>query len=340
MSSRAGSIRSASCRRSGFSAPPRSRAAWTLGAPSSCSRFRSPSWQQDRCSWSAETSKRPELRELLDGRDCLHDAAREEADRVATAVGELHQPHVFAEVDRVAIVESRSNGKRQIDGSAVREAMLDGVPVGSVVDMAEDVDVGHPQRPCNLRRVTGRVRQYEGCRGAPPTRRFGVGIEPRPDTCRPRIRPEMDPDAVHLDLPTAVALERPSPPGGQPGEAAAPGGDDDRPVVEARGNDVDPDRAEHPQVLRRAPTRLLDIIGGRILEIARDRVESQPTSCIHVREANTGACPEDPARARLWDEWLHDGAPYARSRIILPRPSPGSWSTYPSLTYRRFTGFS
>jgi hypothetical protein len=45
---------------------------------------------------------------VLDGRNRLHDAARDEGNRVAAVVVELGKLEVFVEIDRVAVVEPRA----------------------------------------------------------------------------------------------------------------------------------------------------------------------------------------------------------------------------------------
>ena len=94
----------------------------------------------------------------------------------------------------------------------------------------------------------------------------------------------MDPDAVDLQPPAGVARHRPAPSGRDRGEAAAPGDELDVPVGQERREQVEPDRADEPEVLRRAPARLVHVLDRRVLEQPGERVQPQAAVGVHVRE--------------------------------------------------------
>ena len=96
-------------------------------------------------------------------------------------------------------------------------------------------------------------------------------------------------------------------------EAASPRNDLDLAVRQERLHDVDPDRAQHPEVLGRSPVRLGDVVYRRVLEISRDRVETQAPGRVGVGQPNAVGDPKRPPRRRLRDEGLHPRDPTAAS---------------------------
>ena len=77
----------------------------------------------------------------------------------------------------------------------------------------------------------------------------GIGVDAeRLDPCRPPIRPEVDPHAVHLDAPTPVAAERPASPAAI---AAWPLDQVTSPTLRSSRNGIltDPDPPHEPEVL-------------------------------------------------------------------------------------------
>ena len=107
------------------------------------------------------------------------------------------------EVDRVAVVELRRERRPDVDRARVKD-VLDRLPVDGVVHVPVQVDVGRAQRPGRPRRVPGRRGQLEPRRDGPARRRLRVDAE-RLDPRRPLVGPEVDPDAVDLDVPAAVS---------------------------------------------------------------------------------------------------------------------------------------
>src|SRR6202012_934888 len=77
---------------------------------------------------------------------------------------------------------------------------------------------------------------------------------------------EVDPDAVDLDAPARIAGERPAPPGGECGNAAAPRGQRNLTVVEERAHDGEAPPPHEPEVLRHPPVRLLHVVDRHVLE--------------------------------------------------------------------------
>jgi hypothetical protein len=108
----------------------------------------------------------------------------------------------------------------------------------------------------------------------------------------------VDPDAVDLDQPAAVAPDRPAPPRGDRRDAAAPRDELQLAVLERRFEHVDPDPAYEPQVLRRAPAGLLHVVDRDVLEEVRERVEPDAAAGVDVGEADPPAGAEGAAELR------------------------------------------
>ena len=121
-------------------------------------------------------------------------------------------------------------------------------------------------------------------RHAPPLRRLRIDVE-RVEPCRPRIRAEVDPDALDLDPAAAVSgrsdQRRPAAIAAVPlhqvttSTSRSPRNGASTSIRTRRMN----------QVLRRAPARLADVLDGRVLEQPRDGVEPQPAARVEVGEA-------------------------------------------------------
>jgi hypothetical protein len=108
----------------------------------------------------------------------------------------------------------------------------------------------------------------------------------------------MDPRAVDLDRAACVPGERPSPARRDSRDAAAPRDDLDPAVVEEGDEDVDTDGAEDPEVLRSAPTGLVDVVRRDVLEVSRDGVEPQAPGRVRVGEPDAVGGAELPAYGR------------------------------------------
>ena len=213
----------------------------------------------------------------------------------------------------MAIVEPRPDRVPKV-GLTSCESMLDRRPVRRVVDVPHAVDVRGPEGPRRPPAVARGRRQGELRRGDSALSRLRVRVESRSDSRRTRVRAEMNPRAVDLDRPAFITGQRPAPPGRERREAASPRDDGGGEVVEKRPHHIDPHRAKHPEMLRCAPSGLLDVVGRGILQIPGDGVETQPAGRIRVRQPDAVAGSKGPARGGLRDEGLH---------VTDPTPAPG-----------------
>jgi hypothetical protein len=75
----------------------------------------------------------------------------------------------------------------------------------------------------------------------------------------------VDPDTVELDPTTAISRKRQTAGGGDRRTPARPGRQLDDVVGGGRREDVDPDAAYDPEMLRRAPPRLVDVVTRDVL---------------------------------------------------------------------------
>ena len=108
----------------------------------------------------------------------------------------------------------------------------------------------------------------------------------------------MDPDAVDLRLPASVARERPAPSGRDRGETAAPRHELHFAVVQKRLVDVDPDSPHEPQMRRRSPAGLLNVVDRDVLKQACQRVQPDAAARVDVGEPYAPARRERPSVRR------------------------------------------
>ena len=120
--------------------------------------------------------------------------------------------------------------------------------------------------------LLGRIRQLQLRRDPPVAGGLTVNGEAL-DPGRPLIPVEMDPDAVDLCAAAAVAPEPPAPSGRDRRLTAGPGDEVDLLVLEKWLDHVDPDPAQEPEVLRQAPTGLLDVLDRHVLKESSRRVD-------------------------------------------------------------------
>ncbi len=144
-------------------------------------------------------------------------------------------------------------------------------------------------RRCQSRRVasSGGPRQHEAGRGAPSRRRLAVDRqEPLAETLRLQVGPEMDPRHLGVDAPAAVARQRRAAESGRGGRPAAPCAQLDLGVVEERLRHVEHGPPHDPDVLVGRPAGVEHVVGGDVLQVARDRIEPQPAARVGVGEAD------------------------------------------------------
>ena len=192
--------------------------------------------------------------------------------------------------------------------------MLDGLPVDGVVDVAVEVDVAHTQRPREAGVVRRRIGQLQLRRDAPAAGGVAVDLEGL-DPGGPLIPVEMDPDAVDLGAAAAVAPERPAPSRRDRRLPAGPGDEVDSLVLEKRLDHVDPDPAQEPEVLRHAPTGLLDVLDRDVLEEPSQRVEPHAAVAVDVREPHAARRRERPSGGGDGNAWV-EHAGYDSTRKI------------------------
>ena len=86
-------------------------------------------------------------------------------------------------------------------------------------------------------------------------------------------------------------------------------------VARNGSSDVDPHGAEHPQVLGRAPARLPDVVDRRVLQVARDRVEPQPSGRVGVGQPDRVGDAKRPPRRRPRHERRPRARPYEVNQL-------------------------
>jgi hypothetical protein len=129
----------------------------------------------------------------------------------------------------------------------------------------------------------------------------------------------MDPDAVHLDPPATIPGERPAPPRRHGRHPAAPGHEVDGSIVRERRHHVDDHASDEPQMTRRAPARLLDVVDRDVLEKPGHGVEPQPPVLVHVGQPDASLHGERPAARRHRNARIQ----HARQSDVAPRASHG-----------------
>ena len=134
------------------------------------------------------------------------------------------------------------------------------------------------------------------------------------DPRRPLVGAEVDPDAVDLGPPALIALQRPAPPGRDRGQPARPGHEPDLVVAEERLVHVDSEPPHEPEVRRRAPPRLLDVVDRDVLQQPRDRVEPDASARVDVREADAPPRRERPSGGGDRDARVEHGSVGLRVR--------------------------
>jgi hypothetical protein len=115
----------------------------------------------------------------------------------------------------------------------------------------------------------------------------------------------MNPYAIDLGTASAVAGQRPSPPGGDRRQAAAPRRDRDLVVLHERHQHVDPHPTDEPEVLRRAPARLLDVVDRDVLREPCQRVQPHASAGVQVCEPDATSSGEGATSGRRRDELVH-----------------------------------
>ena len=133
-----------------------------------------------------------------------------------------------------------------------------------------------------------------------------------------------------------AASGRAAPPGCDCGEAAAPRHELHFPVLQKRLVDVDSDPPDKPQMRRRSPAGLLDVVDRDVLKQACQRVEPNAAARVDVGEPHAPARRECPPMRRDRDRWIeHPGEPIRRpcARRTLPLQST-------RLVSRQFACFS
>jgi hypothetical protein len=157
--------------------------------------------------------------------------------------------------------------------------------------------------------------------------RRGHAVEPEAlDPGRSLVGTQVDPHAVDLGMPTPVAGERPAPPGRDCGETAAPRHELHFAVPQKRLVDVDSDSPDKPQMRRRSPAGLLDVVDRDVLKQARESVEPDAAKRVDVGEPQTPAAGECPPTRGDRNRWIeHPGEPIRRSAMRMrglepPRP--------------------
>ena len=193
-----------------------------------------------------------------------------------------------AEVERLAVLERRAVRGTQPRG----EELLDRRPVGGVVHVPEAVDVGRAQTPARRGAASrGRAGQVEPCRGA--AARGGLAVdreEPLAEALRLQIGSEVDPRHLSVDVPAAVAGQRTVQ--RRAAEAEVPPHqvvNSTLGVVEERLHDVEHRPAHDPDVLVGRPARVEHVVGRDVLEVPRDRIESQPAVARRCRRGGSAA---------------------------------------------------
>ena len=195
--------------------------------------------------------------------------------------------------------------------------------------MTHAIDVGRPQRP-DPSIAVDRRRSKRELRGRGATlSRLRVAVESLADPCGARVGAEVDPHAVDLDRAAGVPAERPAPSRGERGEAAPPGDDADLGVRKELDENVDPDRAEDPEVLGSSPSpspgrRRSPRPGGS--ERSRRAATGRSRPC---RTAGPCTRPETSCPSPGWARGPPRARPYASSSTIPSSSSPSARVTYP-----------
>ena len=135
---------------------------------------------------------------------------------------------------------------------------------------------------------------------------------------RPQVVVEVDPDALGFDAAAARAGDRVPARSRRPSDAAAPRLELDRVLGAERVEHAQLRAAHDPHVRVVVEARVEPVLRRDVLEVARDRVEPQPTGRVGVREADAPPRREDAT---------HDNRRSATARATAACPSASRCST-------------
>ncbi len=157
-----------------------------------------------------------------------------------------------------------------------------------------------------------------------------VALEALSDPGRARVGTEVDPRAVDLDRAAGVAGQRPPCGRRRSPEKLLPHVTMSTASSSRKGATTSMRTARSTHRCSGAPQSVSrDVVDRRVLEVARDGVEAQPTGRVRVGQTDPVADAKRPARRRLRDEGLHAARPYVSRSTILPFSSSGAHSTKP-----------
>src|SRR5262249_27221455 len=122
-----------------------------------------------------------------------------------------------------------------------------------------------------------------------------------------RLGPERNPAPPPPVRPPPFPGDRPAPPRRDRRHAAAPRLELDRSILQERANDIDANAPQHPEVVGRSPTGLVDVVDRGVLEEARHRVEPHTPGRVHVAEADATTRAKGPPHFRGLHELLQAG---------------------------------